>query len=291
MQKIFIVCLMASALLGCQNAKERAGDSGIKLKTNGLDARGHYLSVGGQKVTAKEFAPGTKVYYVFDTVTGFTVKDGRVSPGASMVVSKGGKEVLKLDDLFAEYTTGVDSADIAEELELILTLGQSMEEGSEYDWDVRVWDKNGKAEMSANIPIKIIAPKDNIGIRTTAKGLSCPRIYIFSDGPLVNNKVKESQELDFIFSGLSGFQVGTDSTVSVGASVIVKNKAGENIMEYPDIFKDYGTVSATDATIIKADLTIGSPILPGQVYTWVVKIYDKNNNNSIESTADIDVQL
>jgi hypothetical protein len=292
MKKLLVMFLAATALCACQNGKEsRANDSGIKLETKGLDAKGHYLMVGEEKIMVKEFSPGTKVYYVFDTVSGFTVKDGRVSPGASMVLRRGGNEVLNIPDLFAEYATGVDSSDIAQELELILTLGENMEEGAEYDWAVRVWDKNGKGEMSANIPIKIVAPKDNIGIQTTSKGLSCPRIYIFSNGPLMNNKVRESQELDFVFSGLSGFEVGADSTVSVGASVVVKNKAGETIMEYPDIFKDYGAVSAIDATLIKADLTIGNPITPGQAYTWIVRIYDKSNNKSIESAAEIDVQL
>jgi|GEM_PF-2090655 len=291
MKRILIVCFLAAAFIGCQTSKD-TGDSGIKLVTNGFETSAHYLSLGDGKVSTKEFTPETKLYYILEGVTGFIVKDGKAFPGASMTVSdKEKNEVLNIKDLFEEYVDGIDPAAIAKELELILTLGDAMKEGSEYDWHVRVWDKNGKAEMMADIPIKVVAPKDMIGIKTTMNGLSCPRIYILSNGPLLTNKVKEGQKLDFVFNGMEGYQVQDDSTATVGASVIVRNKAGENVMEYADIFKDYGPVSATDAKVIKADLTIGKPILPGQTYTWIVRIFDKSNNKSLESSVDIDVQL
>ena len=289
MKRIVLASLLATVFMSCQMSKD-SGDSGITLVTNGFNTKAHYLSLGDGKISSKEFTIGTKVYYILEGVTGFVLKDGKVFPGTSITVTDKDKKVIEsVDDLFSDYADGIDPAEITNELELYVTMNNLMEEGKDYDWHLRIWDKNGKAEMSADIPFKIVAPKDLIGIKTTATGLNCPRIYILANGPLLNNKVKEGHELDFVFSGMEGFQLQADSTVSLGTSMVVKNKDGKVMAEFADLFSEIGPVNVTRVSLVKAELTIRS--FPPGIYTWSVRIWDKNSTNAIESLAELDVQL
>ena len=96
-------------------------------------------------------------------------------------------------------------------------------------------------------------------------------------------------ELDFVFSGMEGFQLQADSTVSLGTSMVVKNKDGKVMAEFADLFSEIGPVNVTRVSLVKAELTIRS--FPPGIYTWSVRIWDKNSTNAIESLAELDVQL
>jgi hypothetical protein len=289
MNRIYIIFLLSSALVGCKVSSE-LDPNGIKLETKVLDVTDHYLSAGEGKVSSHEFITGTRLYFIMVGVKGFAIRNEKANPGCSMIVTdREGNKIMELPDLFSENVSGIDPSLIASQLKLTLAIGKPIEEGRDYNWKVRVWDKNGNGEIMADIPLRIVKPRDMAGIRTTTSGLDCPTIYISDNGPIASNRVKMGQRLYFVFSGLSGWQV-QDSTVRIGVSMLVKNKAGSKVLEYENLFAHLGPVKLKDASLVKADLSIGAPIHGGQTYEWTVRVWDKSSNKSLESTADIIVQ-
>ena len=155
------VCVAALAIAGCSvqfnvGTKTNLG-TGLKVAWNGLGVGEADLAVGDQALSNNEVESGAKVVMRLKDVEGFVQKDGKVFPGASMLL-KGPKGDVLLDekDLFAAKTDGVaPESDGKVQLKLTINTGEPMAKGEIYTWTARVWDKNGKGEINAKIDVKI----------------------------------------------------------------------------------------------------------------------------------------
>lgn len=155
------VCAAALTIAGCSvqfnvGTKTNLG-TGLKVAWNGLGVDEADLAVGDQALSSNEIDVGAKVVMRLKNVDGFVKKDGKVFPGASMLL-KGPKGDVLLDekDLFASKTDGVPpDPDGKVQLKLTINTGEPMAKGEVYTWSARVWDKNGKGEINANVSLKM----------------------------------------------------------------------------------------------------------------------------------------
>jgi len=130
--------------------------TGLKVSYKGLSVEESYLAVNQEKLKNNEVDMGAKVFLYLREVQGFVEKEGRVYPGASMTVTgPGGEMVIDKKDLYAQFDgTGVSPTD-AKYLSVALLVGDPMEGGKTYVWKTRIWDKNGKGQITTDVKIKI----------------------------------------------------------------------------------------------------------------------------------------
>ncbi len=286
MRKILLFCWLVSSAAYAQGPH-----GGVTIVSTGLKVDSAVMTSGKKIFTAAEFSSGAKVYISLMRIHGFSIRDGKSFPGVSMRVTDSKKKtVLEYEDLFAgdEYKDGVSSED-ARVISVNLTIGSPMETGQTYQWEIKVWDKVGGGSLTASVPVKVVLAKDELGIKKTSGGLNCESAYILSGEILTTNKVKEGQKLTFVFTGMTGYKVSPNKRVNIGAQLILKNQAGKNVVEYADLFKDQPEVDVTKARTLTMYFTVGDPIMAGESYTWIVKIWDKGNNKWLEASVPLDV--
>ena len=150
---ILLVTVVVLFMMSCKGKKENPG---LQVKNNGLTFTEAGLTVDDQKTTATEFPLSTKIMYTAKGIQGFVEKDSMVYLGASLTVyDEDNKEVLNYPDLFSDYdATGVSPVD-ASVVTLFLTIGSPMLEGKDYIWKTRIWDKNGKGEITSEVGISV----------------------------------------------------------------------------------------------------------------------------------------
>ena len=143
-------------MMSCNMGAKKDLVTGLQVKNKELTFEKADLSVDGQKTTANEFPLNTKIMYTVNGIKGFVEKDSMVYIGASLTVyDEDNKEVLNYPDLFAEYdSTGVSPVD-ASVVTLFLTIGSPMVEGKDYIWKTRIWDKNGKGEITSEVGVTV----------------------------------------------------------------------------------------------------------------------------------------
>jgi hypothetical protein len=262
-----------------------------RITGKGLTLDTAYFVIKDKMVGSNEFSTGTHVAFMLRGLKGLSILDGKSFPGITMKIINS-KNVALLDyaDLFEEYTTTGVGSDDARSLSMTLTVGSPLTEGEIYTWYGRVWDKNGKAELIIEMPIKVVKVIDQLGIKTINKGLSFANAYIMDSLPLQSAQVTTGTKLTFVFSGVAGYTADKNNLVNIGMHVRLQDDLGVNVMEYTDLFRDYGPVDATKATTLSTYLTIGDPILPGKNYTWWVRVWDKGTSKSFESTVLLQVK-
>lgn len=158
MKTNYLLILVAWALLlnACNVGVNKDLLSGLKVSNNGLSYENAYLSRQHVKLTDNVFNTGDTIYLYMDGVKGYTEKDAMVYLGASLVVTDPqGKEVLNAPDVFSSYDqTGVTKED-ASVMSLMLIVGPPMVSDVKYTWKSKVWDKNGKGTIDAEVEFKI----------------------------------------------------------------------------------------------------------------------------------------
>lgn len=158
---IGICAFLLLAVTGCEYNFSKGVDkdllSGLQVNNDGLSYEEVYLSVDEEVTNENVFDFGKEVYMNFTGIEYFEEDDnGMVYPGAMMVVAdKSGKELMEEDDLFAQYDeTGVETS-LAKDLFVSLMIGTPLEEGEQYTWYVKIWDKLGGGEIEATMDIGV----------------------------------------------------------------------------------------------------------------------------------------
>jgi hypothetical protein len=276
-------------LAGCGLLDEKS--TNITLKPNGLTATQGDLMAEKNLSTEAEFPLGTELDYILKGVTGYSLKDDKALFGCSMTVTdqSNSQEILNYADLFSESGEGYSKED-AGLLTLTLSIGYPMKVGHSYRWNLRVWDKRGKGELIAEITFKVSEGKDLVGIKTENKGLKPSQVYILSNGPIQSTDVRVGQRVSMIFTGVEGYTMNPDSTAAVGAYMTLLDKDNAPVLEYSDLFQNYQSIPIANATTASVYLTAGDPMKAGQTYLWKVRLWDKSNQNSLESSISITVK-
>jgi hypothetical protein len=132
------------------------------------------------------------------------------------------------------------------------------------------------------------------GLESSYNGFSIDEGIYFvgpDNEPKSDNKVQLGTKVAIVFKGIKGYEV-KDGKVFPGMMITVIDKEGNKVMDYPDLFAEAKEgYSETDGSILRGDLTIGTPIVSGKTYEFKVKVWDKNKaDNEITSKVDIEVQ-
>lgn len=149
------IIFAAFLLSACNAGVKKDLLSGLKISNTGLGYKEGYLSKDNVKLTSTEFSVGDTVYLYMDGIEGYVEKDGKVNIGASLdVFDADGKKVLDNADLFSTNIDGF-SKEEASVISLRLIPGPAMISGVKYTWKSKVWDKNGKGEINAEVEFTI----------------------------------------------------------------------------------------------------------------------------------------
>ena len=239
--------------------------------------------------TENQFVIGNEIVYKLEGVTGFSLKDDRALFGCSMTVTnQAGKTILEYKDLFADKPEGYTKAD-ASLLNFTLAIGSPMITGGTYTWKLYLWDKRGKGEITATMPFNVVEPEDMIGISTSNIGLTPTKVFVASNGSLKSTDVKIGQKLTMFFDNINGFEFMPDSSVVIGASMVVIDNNRINALEYSDVFQNNPVMSREKAKSISLFLIVGDPMKAGKNYLWKIRVWDKNNQHAVESFISLKV--
>ncbi|PKP17438.1 MAG: hypothetical protein CVU05_15540 [Bacteroidetes bacterium HGW-Bacteroidetes-21] len=153
---ILSMAVLLMSITSCSFEAKKDLTTGLEINATNLSVNETYLSVNGQKLPSSDVTLGSEVICYFDGVDGFVVKDNICMVGASMIVKdENGNEMLNEPDLFADYDEEGFSPEEVKVLTLSLSTGQPMEVGKSYTWDMKIWDKNGKGEIKANVKVNM----------------------------------------------------------------------------------------------------------------------------------------
>ncbi|MFA4930596.1 MAG: hypothetical protein WC570_01880 [Patescibacteria group bacterium] len=131
--------------------------SGLQVTNDGLVYESAYLTVNDQETTENVFDLGTEVFMNFDGVDYFEEVDGKVFPGAAMVVyDADGQELFSEDDLFAQYSESGVTPEEASAMFVSLLIGDPLVSGEQYTWKARIWDKVGGGHIDAELGLGVI---------------------------------------------------------------------------------------------------------------------------------------
>ncbi len=261
----------------------------IKVTSQGLKADTTFLAIGNTLLATQDVMIGSEVDFYMEGIKGFTQKDGKGFPGCTMIILDKNLKALKtFDDLFAEYEEGVPIEDVRM-MKVYLSVGAPIKPNDSYVWRIKVWDKQGKNSMQYDIPVNAKPATDGVGIKTTPKGLKAANVYARNRMPLQNREVKAGETITMVFDGMTGMKVSQEETVTLGLAMKLIDPDGTVMLEYTDLFKGEDVVSAELAGTLTSQITIGDPLEANTAYIWWIKIWDKNNSNSIESELKLEV--
>ena len=148
------------------------------------------------------------------------------------------------------------------------------------------------AVVSFSIACTVGAKKDFLtGLKVTNNGLAFEQAYMAMDGKaLQTDLLKIGEKVTLQLTGVKGFEL-IDGMAYPGASIDVLDKTGAKAMELKDLFSSYDKtgVKAEDAQYLTTALTIGSPLLIGETYTFQSHFWDKNGKGVIDAEMEFTV--
>jgi hypothetical protein len=150
--KLMLIIFLAFLLNACNVGVKTDLLTGLKTSYNGISCENAYLTLDNTKISSNQFEFG-KIYHLnLNGVNGFTLKDGKVNLGAAIVVTDAsGSKVVDFPDLFEQYTTEGITAEQAASLDLSIKILEKYKAGEKYNWKSKVWDKNGKGIINAEV--------------------------------------------------------------------------------------------------------------------------------------------
>jgi selenophosphate synthase len=154
--KVILAAVAILVFTSCHFSKGVKKDlsTGLSTSYNGFAVEEVYLSVDGNKLSNNKITLGKEIHLVADGVDYYEEKEGKVFPGCSIILTdKTGKEILNLQDAFAELSNGVD-ADKAKALTATINTGSPMVVGETYHLKTRFFDKkNTSNEIISNVDV------------------------------------------------------------------------------------------------------------------------------------------
>jgi hypothetical protein len=153
---MLIAAIAITLFTSCNFSKGVKKDltTGLSTSYNGFAIEDIYLTVDDNKLSSNKIAMGKVVNIIADGVDNYTIKDGKVFPGCTIILTdKAGKEILKVEDAFADMSAGIDQAK-ASLLTATLNTGNPMIVGETYHLKTRFFDKQNKeSEILSNVDI------------------------------------------------------------------------------------------------------------------------------------------
>lgn len=129
------------------------------------------------------------------------------------------------------------------------------------------------------------------GLQSSWNGLSVESILFVDDQDqsISNKEVKLNTDCSFVFEGIENFTI-KDGNAFPGLTMLVTDMNGNEIINFGDLFESYAEgVPPTDASVLRATLTVGDPMKIGETYTINARVFDKNGEGEIVSKIEVKV--
>lgn len=130
------------------------------------------------------------------------------------------------------------------------------------------------------------------GLSTTYNGFTLEDTYLTDEkgNRLNNNQILLGSKLSVVATGVDYF-AEKDGKVFPGCTILLTDKAGEEILNLPDAFAEMteGTTVA-EAKTLQASLNTGDPMVVGETYHLYVRFYDNNKKES-EIVTKVDLLM
>ena len=127
------------------------------------------------------------------------------------------------------------------------------------------------------------------GLTAVYKDLVPTDVFLLANNEeLNNNEIPLGEPFILVNNHTKGF-VEKDGKVSFGCSLIIKDEAGTELMNEPDLFKGEDILQASPTTVLRCTVNTGSPMKEGQKYQVAVRFWDKYGKGQIENTVTIKI--
>jgi len=289
MKTKILILLLTLTLGACNFSKSVKVDLLTGLTTNGdlISCDDVYITVKGQKVNSNTFTYGEEFYLNFNNIEGFKKENDRVFPGMDLFVTgSAGDTLLISKDMYKNYPEGINLSPLL--LQSNVTVADPIHSNGDYTLAVMMHDKKDKGTYTARLNFKVI-PNEKI-ILTTSK-VSYKEIYLFSADEkkvITDNKIKLNDQVYMLFEGLSGFKE-EDGKVFPGLSIKASDDAGEQLVNYDDLFADYteSGIGVSDfASQVSSNLVFSSLEVKNPIHC-TISIWDKKSDAKISAAFDL----
>jgi len=130
------------------------------------------------------------------------------------------------------------------------------------------------------------------GLSTSYNGFDVESISAVGEGDqaLSASEVPMDSKFSIVFQGIENYTL-KDEKAFPGLSMLVTDAKGGEIINMPDLFSDSSNGHPSeDASVLRAIVTVGSPMEAGQSYHCKIRVFDKNNPTS-EIVSEMDFKV
>jgi hypothetical protein len=281
--------LIVMILSGCRFSKSVKKDliSGLTTTGSVLTCDDVYLSVNNERTTRNTFYYGEMIHLIFSDIQGFTRENGNSFPSMDILVtSTSGDTVLNANDLYSEYTSGMDYTPL--ELTADITIASPIRSGGHYTLLVSIKDKKGPGTYTSRLNFSV---KANDRLKIETNGVSLNEAYLYSQGNnrIINDgKIKFDDNIYLIIEGLKGFKE-ENGMVFPGLSLNIIDSARNVILNIDDLFSEYDAtgIAASDFTSrVSAHFKLTGDQANNPLHC-VMDIHDKKSNASVNVSTDL----
>jgi hypothetical protein len=283
------ILFLALTMGACNFSKSVKVDLLTGLTTAGdlISCDDVYITVNGQKVNSNTFTYGEEFYLNFNNIEGFKKENDRVFPEMDLIVTNSAGDTLLISkDMYKNYPDGINLSPLL--LQSNVTVADPMHSNGDYILTVNMRDKKDKGTYTARLNFKAV-PNEKIVL--TSSDISYSEIYLFSGDEkrvITDNKVKVNDNVYMLFEGLSGLKE-EDGKVFPGLSIKASDDAGEQLVNYDDLFADYNDTgisvadfsSQVSSTLVFSSLEVKNPV------HCIISIWDKKSQAKISASFDL----
>ena len=127
------------------------------------------------------------------------------------------------------------------------------------------------------------------GIITKGNGLSCKEVWISVDDKEVDRNTFVYGEMFLMhFKDMEGFKT-ENGNVFPGMLMWVSGEAGDTIFRNEDLYYDYKNGINLSPLLLKANLTLGSPMHSNHKYKVFIKIWDKKDKGTFTAEMPFNI--
>lgn len=281
--------MLLFTIFSCEFRKSVNKDliTGLTTKGDGLSCDNVYLSSGERKISRNSFTYGEKFYLNFENIEGFKKDKDHAFPGLQLfVISQAGDTVLKYNDLYADYTDGINISPLL--LRTYLTVAEPIHSNNNYTLHANIWDKKGKGTFTAKMDFDVV-PNKQITIENN--GVSYNEIYLYSkerEIPITDSNVKFNENIYMIFEGLQGFKEETGK-VFIGQSIKITDSEGNLILKEDDLIGDSSMESSDLKSRVAPNFIFTGSNIKNPV-TCNISIWDKKSGSKIMASVKLNVE-
>lgn len=142
--------------------------------------------------------------------------------------------------------------------------------------------------MSCNTHVSVGVKKDlSTGLTASYHNIEPEKVMLVMNNEVLNHTdIPLGESFQIINDNVKGLKE-KDGKISVGCSLIIKDKNGKELLNEPDLLKGEAGIFSKDITYLKCTVNTGEPMQWEETYAVNVTFWDKNGTGKIENIVNI----